>query len=122
MSYAGTYGPSETCPHDCYWKSCEYCSGIGPCPTPVQIAQARENQAQRKKHYLTHPDDARRVVPKERHVVVYDAYCGNPGCEWIRMGVSKEKLESDMATHLASAEHVARQWAKVDPQQAWVEP
>lgn len=122
MSYAGTYGADETCPHDSYWRSCRYCSGIGPRPTPVQITQARLDQALRKAHYLAHPSDVRKIVPEERTIVVYDARCPNPACEWKRSGVSLPEIEDALRVHLEGAERVAHEWAGVNPDDAWVDP
>lgn len=44
MSYAGTYGPDETCRHDTYWRSCADCSEVGPKATPEQVRKAREKR------------------------------------------------------------------------------
>lgn len=47
MSYAGTYGPDETCRHDTYWRSCADCSEVGPRATPKQVKKARERRLAR---------------------------------------------------------------------------
>lgn len=44
MSYAGTYGPDETCRHDTYWRSCADCSEVGPRATEKQVRKARERR------------------------------------------------------------------------------
>lgn len=62
MSYAGEYGPDETCPCDHYCKSCalHYLTGPNPKPGDVQRVraqqerkqqEARERQAQLKNSY-----------------------------------------------------------------------
>ncbi len=48
MSYDGEYGANETCRHDRYYRSCEYCSRIGPNATQEQYKElARQDEEQR---------------------------------------------------------------------------
>jgi predicted small metal-binding protein len=122
LSYAGTYGADETCPHDTYWKSCAYCSTLGPKPTRQQIADLRAHQVERKKAYLQHPDAVRSILGIERVIVVYDASCPSMDCGWSRSNVSREELDKAIQTHLEFAQHVAMTWANVNPEDAYVEP
>lgn len=46
MSYAGTYGEDETCNHGRYWRSCAFCSGIGPRATREQIDEHHRRRLQ----------------------------------------------------------------------------
>lgn len=72
MSYAGTYGPDETCRHDTYWRSCAECSLVGPRATAEQSRAAREawdariaeEQAERE----------RKRSERHTHIVVTDGY------------------------------------------------
>ncbi|HSX14921.1 MAG TPA: hypothetical protein VLE72_03395 [Candidatus Saccharimonadales bacterium] len=58
MSYAGVYGPDETCRHGSYWRSCSACSDIGPRATDQQIqAKYRRHEEERKQRLL---DETRR--------------------------------------------------------------
>ena len=72
MSYAGTYGPDETCRHDQYWRSCRECSEVGPRATAKQVREARE------KRLASLAVDARETERKraERHTstVVRDGF------------------------------------------------
>jgi hypothetical protein len=123
MSYEGTYGPNETCPHDRYWRSCEYCSTLGARPTPEQIAQARVKQAERKQFYLDHPVLARRIVVASHAITVYDAGCPAHGCGWQLWNVlSRGALDAAILEHIMQCDKIAAQWANVDPNEAYVEP
>lgn len=122
MSYAGTYGADETCPHGTYWRSCDYCNTLGPRPAADQIAALRENQALRKKNYLAHPDDVLHITVSSRVITVYDAKCPNPSCSWGRVGISKEALDAAIDEHMEAATRVAHQWRNVNPREAYVDP
>jgi hypothetical protein len=123
MSYEGEYGPSETCPHDHYWRSCAYCSTIGVRPTPEQIALARASAAERKQFYLEHPEHARRIVVASHAITVYDAGCPAHGCDWQRWNVlSRGVLDAEILEHIMQCDRIAEQWASVDPDEAYVEP
>jgi ribosome-binding protein aMBF1 (putative translation factor) len=72
MSYAGTYGPDETCRHDTYWRSCSDCSLVGPKATEEEITAARFNQ----KAWNLANEKARARKQAERHTstVVRDGF------------------------------------------------
>ncbi len=44
MSYAGTYGADETCRHDTYWRSCQFCNQIGPRATEEQFVALQKRR------------------------------------------------------------------------------
>lgn len=72
MSYAGTYGPDETCRHDHYWRSCADCSEVGPNATAEQVREARERRLER----VAAEKAAREAKAAERHTstVVRDGH------------------------------------------------
>lgn len=72
MSYAGTYGPDETCRHDRYWRSCADCSEVGPRATAEQSRKARE----RRLAAAAEADAEAERISAERHewIVVRDGF------------------------------------------------
>jgi hypothetical protein len=100
MSYAGTYGPDETCEHDQYRRNCWHCNGA--------VERFRREYSLRQ----AHPSDAKNIRPETRVITVYDAKCPNQLCSWSRHGVeSKTMIEADLSSHVAECEHVATEWA-----------
>lgn len=67
MSYAGTYGPDETCMHDCYYKSCQWCCNIGPRATQEQI----DAQINKRINEIKAAQDERDRRNSERHVRIW---------------------------------------------------
>lgn len=101
MSYAGTYGPDETCEHDSYWRSCWKCNG--------DVERFVED-------YPRHMAHAEAVKPAlggesfvaEHVVTMYEASC--PGCEARRTFRTKAEAISWYSAHANRVRDTARNW------------
>ena len=100
MSYAGVYGPDETCVHDCYIRNCWRCNG--------RVEQfAREYPAVQQ-----HPGLAQAITISVRTVEVYSASCPSPACGWTRHAeFDRAKVEADIQAHIKHCQEVASSWA-----------
>lgn len=101
MSYAGTYGPDETCEHDSYWRSCWRCNG------DVEHFVA---------DYSKHMEHERAVEPtvgqepsiQEHVVTMYEASC--PGCDARRTFHTKREAIVWYCAHVERVQTIARNW------------
>jgi hypothetical protein len=100
MSYAGTYGPDETCQHDCYRQNCWRCNG------------SVERFARELPERLSHPAAAASIVIITRTITVYDASCPSSICVWTTSGISDEAAAKQAVdNHIADCRKVADDWA-----------
>ncbi len=72
MSYAGTYGPDETCKHDSYWRSCMFCSIVGPNATDEQIVEVIAQREERA--LIAESERIRKVTERHKSVVIRDGF------------------------------------------------
>ncbi len=72
MSYAGTYGPDETCQHDTYWRSCAGCSLVGPKATEEEITKAITQR--HKRSLVAERERIKKVAERHKSVVVRDGF------------------------------------------------
>lgn len=93
MSYAGEYGPDETCVHDNYRPNCWRCNG-----RPARFAREYE---QREQHVAAMLDMPVKTTPR----VVYDVQCPAK-CGWAPKG-----LPSEEAAQVAYRDHRERERA-----------
>ena len=101
MSYAGTYGPDETCEHDTYRPSCWKCNGA--------VERFVQDLPRRVAHAAVVDDG----TVTERTVVVYDASC--PGCPGRGSFPAAEQAEAWLTDHRASVHEVAADWSSDHP-------
>lgn len=102
MSYAGTYGPDETCEHDRYRKNCWRCNG------------SVERFARELPMHQRHAEVVERTPPtvREYPVIMYRAHC--EGCGTTVTKGDRDKAQEWADKHAAHVLEVAASWAGED--------
>lgn len=97
MSYAGTYGADEECPHGTWRPNCWRCNGA--------VERFARELPERERHVA-----ALSAAPtlRKRVVVTYDATC--PGCGWARNFPSPEAAQAAYDEHAALARRTLAEW------------
>ncbi len=90
MSYEGTYGADETCPHNTYWRSC-WCDWVpswkrsrpGPVHTDNDAKQARIDELEARNAKLEAVAEADRRVTELQEAVWRLDEADDPGDYWL---------------------------------------
>ena len=102
MSYAGLYGPDETCEHDTYRKNCWKCNG-----TVERFAREYPEHLAHEQKLLNALGETEKLI-KSRQVTVYDVYC--PGCSLSRTFPVLNAAQDWLEEHTNRVEKVVREW------------
>lgn len=101
MSYAGVYGPEETCEHDSYRKNCWKCNGTVE-RFVTELPKHIEHERKLEPYVGYDPPIRERLVP------IYEVSC--PACKLSREFNSRDEAVAWFTSHVVRVQSIAREW------------